>query len=194
MKRLALMLAALSCSAAPLRAAPGAEYVLSEGRFAVRPPKGWTASRDPRQDARQKVYGVALAGPRSADGILSAIDVAYYPPGNALFKGGAAEYLKRNRGDDDRFVKPAGETTGPLEKAVVGGLPAQSFTRRTREYIPPDRTDSRAVAVVEEIAVVPAGDGFYVVVFKSSEQLHDSLKAVFARALASLRFTGAAKP
>ncbi len=173
------------------KAAAADEYVLPEGRFAVRPPKGWTAARDPREDARQKVYGVTLAGPRSADGILSVIDVAYYPPGNALFKGGAADYLARNHDDDPRFVKPLGEETSPVEKAVVGGRAASRFTRRSREHLPPGRMDSRAVAVFEDVAVVPAGDGFYVVRFKASERLAARLKPAFARALASLRFTGA---
>jgi hypothetical protein len=97
------VLAALTWAAAPLNAAPqapsapaartrpspAAEYSLREGRFAVKPPAGWSVSRDPREDDRQRVFGVQLSGPRSADGVLSTISIAYYPPDNALFKGGA---------------------------------------------------------------------------------------------------------
>jgi hypothetical protein len=206
MSRLPAVLAALAWSAAPLSAEPqspsapaaapaaAADYSLREGRFAVKTPPGWSASRDPREDERQKVYGVQLSGPRSADGVLSTISIAYYPPDNSLFKGGAAEFLKRNLGSDARFVQPAGETTSPVKKTVVGGLPAQSFTRRSHEYLPPDRTDSKEVAVVEQIEVVDAKTGFYVLEFKSSEQLAAKLKLVYARVRSSVRFTSADAP
>ena len=204
MKRLRTLgpiLAALAWTAAPLNAAPqapstpptarpaAAEYSLPEGRFVVKTPAGWTASRDPREDERQKAYGVQLSGPRSADGVLSTISITYYTPGNSLFQGGAAEFLKRNLGGDALFVQPAGETTSPVKKSDVGGLPAQRFTRRSREYIPPDRTDTKAVAVVEEIEVVNAKTGFYVLEFKSSAQLAAKLKPVYARVRTGMRFT-----
>ncbi|MFI5360344.1 MAG: hypothetical protein ACHQ49_00120 [Elusimicrobiota bacterium] len=171
--------------------APAAEYSLREGRFALRPPLGWSPSRDAREDARQKVYGVRLLGPRSADGVLSEITLAYYPPDNSLFKGGAAEFLKRNLGGDARIVQPEGETTSPVEKSAVGGLSAQRFTRRTHEYLPPDRADAKEVAVVEDIEVVAAKEGFYVLEFKSSAQLAAKLKPLYARARASVRFAAA---
>lgn len=179
---------ALTCAAA---AAAPAAYTLREGRFSVTPPAGWSTSRDEREDSRQKVYGVQLSGPRSADGVLSTISISYYPPDNALFKGGAAEFLKRNLGTDPRFVMPADETTTPLEKTVVGGLPAQSFTRHTHEYIPPDRTDTKEIPVVEKIEVVSAKAGFYVLEFKSSEKLGAKLKSAYAKARSSLRFSSA---
>jgi hypothetical protein len=197
------VLAAFALSAAPLRAAPpapsgpaappaaAAEYSLREGRFALKPPAGWSAGRDPREDERQKVYGVQLSGPRSADGVLSTITVAYYPPGNILFKGGAAEFLKRNLGADARFVQPADETTSPVEKTTVGGLSARRFTRRTHERIPPGRMDSKDVAVVEVVEVADAKPGFYVLEFKSSEQAAAKLKPVYARVRAGVRFTPA---
>lgn len=178
------LLAVLACAAAPRPA----EYVLREGRFAVRPPAGWNAARDAREDERQKVYGVRLEGPRSADGVLAMISLAYYTPGNTLFKGGADEFLKRNAGADDRFVAPAGETTSPVKKSTLGGLPAQSFIRNSREYIPPDRMDSKEVAIVEEVEVVRAKDGFYVLEFKASAEQAAKLKRAFAAARASVRF------
>lgn len=182
--RWAAVLAVLACAAAPRPA----EYVLREGRFAVRAPAGWSASRDPRADERQKVYGVQLSGPRSVDGVLSTISLAYYPPGNTLFKGGAAEFLKRNLGGDERFVPPAGETTTPVKKSVLGGLAAQNFTRRTHEYLPPDRTDSKEVAIVEEVEVAPAKAGFYVLEFKASAKQAAKLKRVYAAVRSSVRF------
>jgi hypothetical protein len=198
------VLAALTWAASPLNAAPPApsaeaaspkaapsEYALREGRFAVKPPAGWSASRDPREDERQKVYGVQLAGPRSADGVLSTISISYYPPENSLFKGGSEEFLKRNLGTDARFVQPAGESTSPVKKSVLGGLPARGFTRRSHEYLPPDRMDSKEVAVVEKIEVVEAKTGFYVLEFKSSDQLAAKLKPLYERVRASVRFTDA---
>ena len=116
------------------------------------------------------------------------ISIAYYPPDNALFKGGAEEFLKRNLGTDERFVPPAGETTSAVRRTVVGGLPARSFTRRSHEYLPPDRTDGKAVAVVEEIAVVEAKPGFYVLEFKAAESQAAKLKRVYSRFLAGVRF------
>ncbi|MFI5349824.1 MAG: hypothetical protein ACHQ2Z_09790 [Elusimicrobiota bacterium] len=168
-----------------------AEYSLPEGRFSVKPPAGWSASRDPREDERQKAYGVLLSGPRSADGVLSTMSITYYAPGNSLFKGGAEEFLKRNLGGGALIVPPAGETTGPVEKSTVGGLSAQRFTRHSHEYIPPDHTDSKEVAVVEEIEVASAKAGFYVIEFKSSEQLAKTLGHVYARVRASVRFAAA---
>lgn len=195
------LLAALAWTPAPLNAAPqassapaaapapsSAEYSLPAGRFAFTPPAGWSASRDPREDDRQKVYGVLLSGPRGADGVLSTISIAYYSPGNSLFKGGADEFLKRNLGSDARFVQPAGETTSPVKKSVLGGLPARRFSRRSHEYLPPDRTDSKEVAVVEEIEVAEATTGFYVLEFKSSAKLAAKLKPAYARVRSSLRF------
>ena len=179
--------AVLACAAAAL-AAPPAEYSLREGRFSVKTPAGWSASRDPREDERQKVYGVQFSGPRAADGVLATISIAYYPPDNALFKGGAEEFLKRNLGSDERFVPPAGETTSAVRKTVVGGRPARSFTRRSHEYLPPDRTDGKAVAVVEEIAVLDAQAGFYVLEFKASEARAAKLKRVYSRFLKGARF------
>lgn len=177
-------LAVLACAASPR--AP--EYVLKEGRFAVRPPAGWTASRDAREDERQKIYGVQLDGPRSADGVLAVISLAYYSSGNTLFKGGAAEFLKRNTGADERFVPPAGESTSPVKKTELGGLPAQSFTRRTHEYLPPDRTDGKEVAVVEEVEVAPAKEGFYVLQFKVAADQAPKLKRAYAAVRKSVRF------
>lgn len=185
MSRWLPLLAVLACAAAPRPA----EYVLREGRFAVRPPAGWTADRDAREDERQKVYGVRLSGPRSAEGVLAVISLAYYSPGNALFKGGAAEFLKRNTGADDRFVPPAGESTSPVKKSALGGLPARSFTRRSHEYLPPDRTDSKEVAVVEEVEVVPAKEGFYVLQFKASADQAPKLQRAYAAVRSSVRFT-----
>jgi hypothetical protein len=178
------LLAVLACAAAPRPA----EYVLRAGRFAVRPPAGWTAARDEREDERQKVYGVRFSGPRSADGVLSEISLAYYPPDNALFKGGAAEFLRRNLGGDDRFVAPAGESTSPVKKSALGGLPASSFTRRSLEYLPPDRVDGKGTAIVEEIEVAPAERGFYVLEFKASAAQAAKLKRAFAAVRASVRF------
>jgi hypothetical protein len=209
MSRLVLALAALSC-AAPLHARPpakapakaaaevptistaaAAEYVLREGGFSVRPPKGWPASRDPREDARQKVFGVRFSGPRSDDGVLTLIDLAYYPPGNAVFRGGADEYLKRNHNDDPLFTPPIGETIGPLEKTVLGGRDASRFSRVTREYLPPH---PKGVETDEEVTVVPAKSGFYVVTLKSSKLLHEDLEAAFARVLGSVRFSDPKPP
>lgn len=184
------IVAVLVWAAMPLSAAApaAADYVLHEGRFALRPPQGWSASRDAREDARQKVYGVLLTGPRSVEGVRTIISVAYYPPDNALFKGGAAEFLKRNLESDERFVAPAGETTSPAAKASLAGLPAQRFTRHSHVYLPPGRMDAKAVAVVEEVYAVPAKMGFYVVSLKASERLARKLKPQFNRVLASLRF------
>jgi len=185
------LLAALALTAATPSPTTTAAYSLREGRFTVIPPAGWSASRDAREDERQKVYGVQLSGPRSADGVLSTITISYYPPRNILFKGGAAEFLKRNVGSDERFVKPAGETTSPVEKTTVGGMPALRFTRRSHEHLPPGRMDSREVAVVEQIEVADAKTGFYVLEFKSSEQLAATLKPLYARVRAGVRFAPA---
>jgi hypothetical protein len=190
------LLAALACAAtaaAPAASAAAAaprpaEYVLREGRFAVRPPPGWSAGRDAREDEREKVYGVRLDGPRGADGVLATISLAYYSPANTLFKGGAAEFVERNTGADGRFVPPAGETTSPVTKTELGGLPARSFTRKSREYLPPDRTDSKEVAVVEEVEVAEAKEGFYVLQFKASAAQAPKLKRAFAAVRKSVRF------
>jgi hypothetical protein len=190
------LLAALAWAAAPLNAAPpakthparGSEYAVSEGRFAVKPPPGWTAARDAREDKRQKAYGVQLSGPRSEDGVLSTISITYYSPANTLFKGGSEEFLKRNLGSDPRFIQPAGETTSSVEKSVLAGLPAKIFTRHSHEYLPPDRTDSKEIAVVETIEVADAKAGFYVLEFKASAQLAAKLKPVYARVRSSFRF------
>jgi len=184
MRRWLPLLAVLACAAAPR----SAEYVLREGRFALRPPAGWTAERNAREDERQKVYGVRLGGPRGADGVLATISLAYYAPGNALFKGGADEFLKRNLGGDERFVPPAGESTSPVKTVALGGLPARSFTRRSHEYLPPDSTDSKEVAVVEEVEVAPAKEGFYVLEFKASEAQAAKLRRAYAAVRKSVRF------
>ncbi|HXT01877.1 MAG TPA: hypothetical protein VN915_14475 [Elusimicrobiota bacterium] len=184
MSRWLALLAVLACAAAPRPA----EYVLREGRFAVRPPAGWTAGRDAREDERQKVYGVRLSGPRGADGVLATISLAYYPSGNALFKGGAAEFLKRSLGADERFVPPAGESTSPVKDGELGGLPSKAFTRRSHEYLPPDRMDSKEVAVVEEVEVAPAKEGFYVLQFKASAEQAPKLKRAWSAVRKSIRF------
>jgi hypothetical protein len=77
---------------------------------------------------------------------------------------------------------------GPVKRTVLGGLPAQSFTRRSREFIPPDRTDSKPVEVVEEIEVAQAKKGFYVLEFKSSAGSAAGLEPVFARFRDGVRF------
>lgn len=205
MTRGILLTAALVWSASPARALPrpkkaapaavpvlstaaalGSEYSLSEGRFALRPPKDWASSRDPKQDERQKTFGATFTGPRSDDGILSVIDVAYYPPDNAVFPGGAAEYLKRNHNDDPLFVQPIGQTITPVEKVVLGGKNASRFTRLTKEFPPAHPT---GVETVEEVRVVPVSSGFYVVTFRCSRQLREALDAAVARSLATLHFT-----
>lgn len=154
----ALMLCSLSSGAE----AAGA-YTCEGGYFTIAVPAGWSQLPPAGQPASaKKIYGLDLLGARTGKAPAPSITVKYYAKGNTLFKT-AENYIELNS-------KPIGEPEegeqySNVMAATVGGRKAKRFERKYTEYNKPRTVPPETTVMFERHLVVPAGDGFYLLMF-----------------------------
>ena len=154
------------------------EYRLKEGYFRCQAPAGWQASREEREDRRQKVYGVAFLGPKGAT--VPRLTVEFYAEGNALFST-AEEYLSRQTSEHP--IKVQGESTGKPEEFSWKGAKATRFTRDGLEMHKAKSMEAEEVPTKEEHAVIGAPKGFFVLSLVSARSEFQAHRAAYQRVL-----------
>ena len=170
MKALALLLLAAPLWAAPGK--PGRELVHEEARFKMTAPKGWKTSKLSGADTGPGTSGAVFAAPKSS-GPAARIVAVFYAEGNPHFKD-AEDYL---RGQTAALPVPvADETTGPIEAAALGGLPAKRLTRQA---------PAKGGAVRQQVTVLGAKGGFYALTCSGPVADWKRLEPLFKAALAS---------
>lgn len=184
-----LILIAAMCFAFPARAGSQvySAFTLKEGRFSCQIPSNWSSRREAGLEQKEKAFGVFLTGPRSSEGASTQIEVRYYAPGNAVFPK-ADDFMSANL--KPSVIPRKGEKPPVVEKAVVAGLPAKRFTRKSFQYIPPDSMDTREIPISEEVVLIEAKDGFYTLSYSAPTSLDAAQRLVFQKVLNSFKPLG----
>jgi hypothetical protein len=154
------------CAAGASAGTPApAAYTSEGGYFSITLPSGW--SKVPPGGApasAKKIYGLDLLGPRSGAAPAPSITVKFYAGGNSLFKT-ANDYVELN---SKPFGKPAeGEQYSAVTGAALAGRKAFRFERKYTEYNKPRTVPPETTVMFERHVVLPARDGFYVLLFSA---------------------------
>jgi hypothetical protein len=151
---------------------PGGE----KDAFRCSVPADWRQTRDEHDDERTHTFGVLLSGPMGAEGISPTVSVRFYGPGNPTAETADAFINRQTR---PSLVAPRDEETSKVSDAVVAGLKARTFARKTSEFLNPDTLDAKAVPVRQEVFVVPGPKGYFVLRFSAPVGSFDKWKPVF---------------
>jgi hypothetical protein len=140
-------------------------YTSEGGYFSMTVPAGWTKIPPTGQPAAEKkIYGVDLLGAAQGKAPAPSITVKFFAKGNTLFKT-PDSYVQANSvpiGD------PAeGERYSAVVNTRVAGKKAYSFERKYFEYSKPRTVPAEKTAMFERHLVVPAADGFYLLMFSA---------------------------
>lgn len=157
--------AMLMFCAAGAGAAGPAPYTCEGGYFTLTIPAGWGQMPAGGQSAKAKqVYGVDLLLAGQGGAAAPSITVKFYASGNSVFKTGQ-DYVDSNSaplGDPE-----PGEQYSPVTGAAVAGRKAYKFERKFNGYFGPREERKAPVAMFERHLVLPAKDGFYVLLFSA---------------------------
>lgn len=164
-------------------AARAADVCRSEGNFTCRLPPGWTASRTPRLERVEKVFGLEASAPGTPAGPAVRVTVDYFAAGNAVHRDAGA-YLAAHSRKDKAFRLP-GEKYGPVGEAAAGGRRARAFERETVAFWPPDHPRAGKVPMRERFVVVPAREGFYALSYSAPAALYEKHRPDFEAVLGS---------
>ncbi|MFA5138175.1 MAG: hypothetical protein WC728_03000 [Elusimicrobiota bacterium] len=153
---------------------------LKQGLFRCDIPAGWGQARDEREEARTKVQGVHLIGPKEKGPLAPTLSLRYFASGNTVAQTADA-YLKRQL--EPGLVPLKGEKTSEPKKASAAGLAGFSFVRDTFEFIPPRSMDTKRIPVREEYVILERKEGFFVLLFKAPSASFKRWRPAFQRAL-----------
>ncbi|OGR40769.1 MAG: hypothetical protein A2X35_09735 [Elusimicrobia bacterium GWA2_61_42] len=154
---MSLFFCALSASAA------GAPYTCEGGYFSIAIPAGWTQTPPGGQPASaKKIYGVDLLAAAQGKSPAPSITVKFFAKGNTLFKTPDIYVQLNSRPIGDAAE---GERYSDVTAARVAGKKAHSFERKYFEFSKPRTVPAEKTAMFERHLVVPAGGGFYLLMF-----------------------------
>lgn len=183
-----LRIAAVLCLAVcPVRGEAPAGQPYTAGKFfSAVFPKGWV-KKEPLpglSDAERKVYGVEFFGPASG-GLAARIGAHYYAPGNLVHK--TPERFIKLHSQPALGVNLSKKVYGPVTAGKAGSYYAKIFERKVFEYLPPGALHPRKTAVYEKFAVVPVGNGFYVLDYYAPLDIAGANLKAYEAVLASFR-------
>lgn len=141
----------------------GSAYTCEGGYFSITVPAGWTQMPPGGEPASfKKIYGLDLLGAAQGGAPAPSITVKFYARGNSLFKTPEI-YIDLNS-------KPIGEPEegeqySDLMAERVAGKKAHRFERKYFEYNKPRAVRPDKTLMFERHLVVPAGGGFYLLMF-----------------------------
>ncbi|MBI3564258.1 MAG: hypothetical protein HY079_03570 [Elusimicrobia bacterium] len=159
--------------ALPLRAAaPGAAAL----PFECPTPPGWSSAVE---DSALRLTGAA-----DRDGLASMILVRYYPAGDQGFADADA-YVARQTGAP--LFKVPGEERGPAVAATVAGRKARRVVQTRFARWPDHAPDSKRVRRRVEHVVVPAAQGFYVLLDDAPASMAAANRKAFAAVVAGFK-------
>jgi len=158
------------------------QYTIEGNYFKCELPDGWSINRDKISDEAEKVYGVEAVGPRTKEGVPVRITVDYYSANNTLFKN-SSEYIDRN--SKANLIKIKGYKYGPVKTITVSGRKAKTFEKETSIFLPPHSPMSVEIAIKKKLVVLPASEGFYVLLYYAQASVYEKYLSCFERALKS---------
>ena len=158
------------------------QYTIEGNYFKCELPDGWSINRSKISDEAEKVYGVWALGPRTKEGVAVMITVDYYSMDNTLFKS-PAEFIKRNTTPGP--IKIEGDRYSPVKTIKVANRNAKSFEKETSIFLPPNTPWAREIAIKEKKVVLPASEGFYVLLYYAQASVYEKYFPWFERVLKS---------
>lgn len=163
MTKLTLMTLFFCTMSASAAGGGGSAYTSEGGYFTLTVPPGWTQLPPGGQPASsKKIYGVDLLAAAEGSAPAPSITVKFFAKGNTLFKT-PDRYLQLNSrpiGDPQ-----AGEEYSEVTGDRVAGKQAQRFERKYLELNKPRTVPAKTTIMFERHLVVPAGGGFYLLMF-----------------------------
>lgn len=160
------------------------QYIIKEEHFRCELPENWSANVDRLADKIERVYGVEAVGPGTEEGVPVRITVDYYSAGNTLFKS-SGEYIDCNSKEGP--IKIKGDKYGPVKTITVSQREAKTFEKETSIYLPPDTPMAKEVRIKENIVVVSASEGFYVLRYYAGASEYTEYSAIFEHTLKSFK-------
>lgn len=160
-------------------------YTSQGGYFSITVPPGWTpAPAGGEPAAAKKIYGVDLLGTAAGGAPAPSITVKFYAKGNTLFKS-PEDYLRLNSaplGEPEE-----GEQYSDVTTTGVGGEKTYLFERKHTEYNKPRTVPPGKTVIFERHLVIPAGEGFYLLMFSVPFRSAKALLPQFETVVKSFR-------
>ena len=175
-----------------VRPEPFEQFTVDDGVFSCLLPVGWTRSYDPADDAKAGIHQIqltkaGLALPEDGEKFYfphPLIYVGYYAPGNSerkTYERYVADYerlRRKNAGSEKSFYsKPV--------KTRVAGREAVITDYEVWQELPRGPLFATKYWLKARFVVVKAGQGFYVLAFKSPKEFYDQCQPAFQAVLDS---------
>ncbi|MBI4377320.1 MAG: hypothetical protein HY549_12845 [Elusimicrobia bacterium] len=179
--RLAFSLLALLSCPAQAGDGPGA-YLSPSGAFSCDIPAGWNAFAEPDFAGQT----VRIVGPDGPSGLYRAgIDVRWHEKGQPGFIP-AAKALERWRAPDPRTGRSA-SAARPLR---ISGILARAFELVETRRLPLESLPALEEELHHYVAVLPRGEGYYVIRLSSSRESYLDYRKLFFDFLRSFKLSG----
>ena len=180
-----LTMTALLCAMSAYSAGNGSFYTSEGGHFNITIPTGWSQMPSAGQPASaKKVYGLDLLAAAQTNTPAPSITVKFFAKGNTLFKTPDI-YVQLNSRPIGAPEK--GERYSKVMYTRVAGRKAYRFERKHFAYDRPSTVRPEKTLMFERHLVVPAGNGFYLLMFSSPFSRAKILLPQFETVLASFR-------
>ncbi|MBN2654168.1 MAG: hypothetical protein JXR79_03525 [Nitrospirae bacterium] len=161
------------------------KYVMDNNYFSCDIPSSWDLIREKEKDEDYKIYEIQLISPR-ADKAPTMIFVSYYAKDNEDFNN-YKDFLNRNSKNVLGETKNKRENYGSVTETGLNGTIAFSLQRERLRYLYPQSKSDESVSIKEQIYVVPAKEGFYVLHYSTSSALYNVFLPVFDRIVKTFR-------
>lgn len=161
------------------------KYTMENNFFSCEIPAGWDLIREREKDAEYKIYEIQLIGPR-ADRAPTVINVSYYAKDNPDFID-YRDFLNRNSKNILGETRTKRENYGPVLKVELNKRIAYALERELMVYLHPNTKSDESVSIREQLYVVPASEGFYVLHYSASRSIYNNYLQVFERIAQTFR-------
>jgi hypothetical protein len=146
-------------------------------------PSNWEKAEEIILGRQEKRYGVDLTAPETAEGAFTNISLIYFGPDHLLFET-YENYIVKNM---EMPRKKKGEkTTGPME-LIFNGRKAITFETERYESIPPGSAAPASVLIYQKQIVIPAKEGFFVIILESPKTAAKAYLDIFDKIGASFK-------
>lgn len=186
---LMLSLIMLACiSAGVLNAEPPKErtfekFTCDSNFFTAMIPSDWEKTEEIILGRQEKRYGVDLTAPQRAEGAFIYISLIYIGPDHLMFKT-YEKYIAKNL---EMPRKKKGEQTMGPKEIVFNGKKAITFEIERYEPIPPGSAAPASVLIYQKKIVIPAKEGFFVIILESPKTAAKTYLDIFDKIGASFK-------
>ncbi len=151
--------------------------------FTAMIPSDWEKAEEIILGRQEKRYGVDLTAPETAEGAFTTISLIYFGPDHVLFKT-YEKYIAKNI--EMPRKKKGEETTGPRE-LIFNGRKAITFETQQYDSFPPGAANPASVLIYQKQIVIPAKEGFFVMILESPKTVAKAYLDIFDKIGASFR-------